>query len=591
MKRRARRPVRLALLRKSRRMQRWLMCNPWTRPMLVFAFAALRIQQVARGYIVRKHGSLRGVVEYRRQRQQQVAAARKHLASSQRQLDKYLAYLDRANARVRQQSQAAAANGGGGKVYMKPAWLDGGYSAWCAVRIQAMWRRSKPRRRFMYKKRFVLQIACLIVQTAYRNRIEWKRQVLRSREFSFMANAASPRRKEEMQSFAVRRIQQSWRAFCNRKVYKYYRDLVCFKLQGAPADLLKTIIPQETGLFDKASGVHVRFRLGGSSFPPKVYFKVFTHRPLCDVNAFAPRDYTKESKPDAFHNNNYERTYPKYGKFQRSIRVGAKYFGAVVKTASADTTSWYRREENNPWRPIASQLVEEVCTPPWQQRDVPVEKKPAAFHFSTYKRREEILRQKKRRKREWMLKAYLLASGKTLGAELQEADLARGAGANADADLEGNYFQSSDADWADSRDERRDEMAAQSKESKELELMWMEKAVLSHSEEQAGERIEDDLADLSLGEAESKSTKGAVDRLTFGKLRTEDKQQQQHRNIATMVEVVLPAGGSKGIAAALRSHRPKVDDEDDDDLINWTAALDFDDYTRNWAQCGTSRPS
>jgi hypothetical protein len=46
--------------------------------------------------------------------------------------------------------------------------------------------------------------------------------------------------------------------------------------------------------------VHVRFRLGGSIFPPKVYFKIFTHRPLCDVNAFAPRDYCNERPIDPF---------------------------------------------------------------------------------------------------------------------------------------------------------------------------------------------------------------------------------------------------------------------------------------------------
>jgi hypothetical protein len=44
------------------------------------------------------------------------------------------------------------------------------------------------------------------------------------------------------------------------------------------------------------AGTHVRFRLGGHTFPPNVYFKIYTHRPLCDVNSFAPRDYNKEKK-------------------------------------------------------------------------------------------------------------------------------------------------------------------------------------------------------------------------------------------------------------------------------------------------------
>lgn len=45
-------------------------------------------------------------------------------------------------------------------------------------------------------------------------------------------------------------------------------------------------------------GTHVRFRLGGFSFPPSIYFKIYTHRPLCDINSFAPRDYSKERKSD-----------------------------------------------------------------------------------------------------------------------------------------------------------------------------------------------------------------------------------------------------------------------------------------------------
>jgi hypothetical protein len=30
----------------------------------------------------------------------------------------------------------------------------------------------------------------------------------------------------------------------------------------------------QAGLFDKSMGIHVRFRLGGSSFPPTLFYKV-----------------------------------------------------------------------------------------------------------------------------------------------------------------------------------------------------------------------------------------------------------------------------------------------------------------------------
>ena len=549
-------------------MQRWFLSNPWTRPMLVFVFAAVKIQKLARGFISRKHGALSQLLSYRRHKAQQRAVVQKRIATSQRQLDKYLTYLDRANRRIRD---------GGGlshiKNLAKPAWLDGGYSAWCAARIQACWIMVKPRRRFLYKKRFVLHIAALIVQSAYRNRLEMKRQMLRAQEFSYIVNTiASPRKKDEMQDFAVRRIQLKWRSFCSRRIFSYFRELVCFKLQGAPSDLLKTIIPLETGLFDKAAGVHVRFRLGGAVFPPKIYFKVFTHRPLCDLNAFAPRDYKKEEKPDAYHNNNYEKTLPKYGKYQRTaIRVGAKYFGASIQTTTTDMSTWYHREENNPWRPIASQLIDEVSTPQWQERDVPKAKKPQPFHFSSYKRREEIIRDKKRRKREWMLKAYLFASGQL---------------ASSNERIDAQYNDFADESWAVG--EHKEAAAAENAQAKQSkddsrsgDYLWTDKRTLQDGGMATISRLEADLADLSVAN-ESKSVSERF---------WDDREVDYNKPVLPVLrnQNALPASTDKGIAATLRAHR--VEDDDDIDLVDWSAALDFEEYSRSWAAIGTSAAS
>lgn len=65
---------------------------------------------------------------------------------------------------------------------------------------------------------------------------------------------------------------------------------------------------------DAAAGVHVRFRLGGDQvrpltegisadelrqFPPVIYYKIFIHNSLVDVNSFAPRDYTVHKQKSA----------------------------------------------------------------------------------------------------------------------------------------------------------------------------------------------------------------------------------------------------------------------------------------------------
>jgi len=72
--------------------------------------------------------------------------------------------------------------------------------------------------------------------------------------------------------------------------------LIQFKLKGDPRELLRTINPVEASLIDKASNIHVRFRLGGETFPPLIYYKMYVNTGLCDINSFAPRDYTTVRK-------------------------------------------------------------------------------------------------------------------------------------------------------------------------------------------------------------------------------------------------------------------------------------------------------
>jgi hypothetical protein len=63
-------------------------------------------------------------------------------------------------------------------------------------------------------------------------------------------------------------------------------------IRGNPAKLLKGINPLEAQLLETAVNCHVRFRLGGDSFPPNIYYKIFSKTNVCDINSFAPRDYS-----------------------------------------------------------------------------------------------------------------------------------------------------------------------------------------------------------------------------------------------------------------------------------------------------------
>jgi hypothetical protein len=115
---------------------------------------------------------------------------------------------------------------------------------------------------------------------------------------------------------------------------------VRFAERGEPQAILRVVNPREAGLIDGASGILVRFRLAGASFPPQVVYKLFTQRPLCDIGTFAPRDYTvAKAKPAKFYN----------------------LHGPAPPTD--ERVGWYERYENNEWRPVVqrfAQTFEEV---------------------------------------------------------------------------------------------------------------------------------------------------------------------------------------------------------------------------------------
>ena len=50
----------------------------------------------------------------------------------------------------------------------------------------------------------------------------------------------------------------------------------------------------QASLLDAASGTFVRFRLAGEKFPPNIYYKVFTKRPVVDMCANSPKNYAQQ---------------------------------------------------------------------------------------------------------------------------------------------------------------------------------------------------------------------------------------------------------------------------------------------------------
>jgi len=176
---------------------------------------------------------------------------------------------------------------------------------------------------------------------------------------------------------AVAIIIRAWQRFSDQRIYRYYRDLIKFRERGDPQLMLKCINPGEAELVDAAAGIHVRFRLGGTQFPPVIYYKIFVHNAVCDINAFAPRDYTRHKAKTAK---------------QQNVK------GHEVEN---DHSGWYERMENNGWRPVADRALQmaDATTQETSCRIIPFHHKPEA-------RRQNKKQWLKLRKREWMMKMY-----------------------------------------------------------------------------------------------------------------------------------------------------------------------------------------
>jgi hypothetical protein len=183
---------------------------------------------------------------------------------------------------------------------------------------------------------------------------------------------------------AATRIQNCWRGYMNTRIFRYYRDLISFRERGMPSQLLRCVNPSEARLLDAATGTHVRFRLGGVSFPPTIYYKVFCHGSLLDIGSFAPRDYTQEGS---------KKPIPRH-----SVEPGERM-------PDTSHNGWYRRKEQNNWRPMSMKLVDEGLDL-HLGRAAAMEKSEGAFHHSRALRREEREMRKRQRKRDWLKKMY-----------------------------------------------------------------------------------------------------------------------------------------------------------------------------------------
>ncbi|XP_059182720.1 protein MFI [Centropristis striata] len=179
---------------------------------------------------------------------------------------------------------------------------------------------------------------------------------------------------EKLQQKAASIIQKAWRRYVYREVFKYFKELISHCNLRDPQTILKTVNPREAELLDAAAGVFIRFRLGGITFPPNIYYKIFTHRPITDVCATSPKDYSQLKKPVAQQ--------------------------AGCPLVQEDRSGWYRRMENNSWRLYCNKVA-----PLGEPIEIGADKK-MDFHYSRLQRQQDVDKWRKRRKIEWLKQMY-----------------------------------------------------------------------------------------------------------------------------------------------------------------------------------------
>jgi hypothetical protein len=129
--------------------------------------------------------------------------------------------------------------------------------------------------------------------------------------------------------------------------------------------------------------LHIRFRLGGPNFPPLIYYKLYVHRGVCDLNSFAPRDYTA------------------LRKVTKKATVNMTFEGEEAKAVRA---GWYERFDNNGWRPITDNILS-----PFDPVELETAGKPVPYHHDRKVRKKLTAQERRKKKLKWLKRLYLEA--------------------------------------------------------------------------------------------------------------------------------------------------------------------------------------
>ncbi|EEY60027.1 uncharacterized protein PITG_21074 [Phytophthora infestans T30-4] len=366
-------PWESTFLRKSKGEKREIISRPWEYPMAAQNLSVILIQKRVRGMLCRGR--------------QQVT-------------------MSRNAARARSPMQQFVAKGGSFSD-------ERGFRIFVVTKLQAWFRMQRLRWRGTLERYPLYHIAALQIQYAWKTHCQHK---------LYQRQSGDPDSAMTRVDCAALCIQTNWKIYTHRRIFRYYRDLLTFRSTGDPARMLRAINPSEASLLDASMGAQVRFRLGGLAFPPTIYYKIYTRKPVCDLGSFSPKNYTvaRQSAPVS---HSHVKCQPGQSVHTTYIRVGNSYYRA--RQQSEDTRLWYRRLENNGWRSVTAKVLAEANADPIAQATAT--RQPInGFHYSKLVRQQDRERVRRHKKRLWMQKLYaeglLTAAGRPEKDEEDQTD-------------------------------------------------------------------------------------------------------------------------------------------------------------------------
>jgi len=82
--------------------------------------------------------------------------------------------------------------------------------------------------------------------------------------------------KELAQQTAALMIEKAWIGYRDKQMFRLLKHSVCAAENSLSHEILRKVCPREAEfLADKSQQIRVRFRFGGSEFPPMIFFKIF----------------------------------------------------------------------------------------------------------------------------------------------------------------------------------------------------------------------------------------------------------------------------------------------------------------------------